>query len=132
MGHSLQSVGDSRKWFNDLDLLLTTRIMVESFDQEPERFGRLAAIVDLWRQIPHAHGPGTIDLQLSELVSMPVAAPEFVELTHRSERLIERAGDPIPAGVANGRWRVPGVKFSDYESSRLVDTLARLRGLLPR
>ncbi len=126
----MQSVQESREWFDDLDLLLATQILAESFDQKPAEFSRLTDFVQLWRNIPRAYGPGTIDLRLADLASDPTIASEFVALTHRAEHLISSVADPIPAEVANSRWGVSGVTFYDYGAARLVDTLHRLRGLL--
>ena len=130
MGTSIQVVRGKAESFNDIDLLVLLRFMVEEIGAGPSEYPSLAPFVSIWTDCCSDSGPGTIDLQLDRLDLDERSASEFARLLNAVERAWAAWGALIPAHVLNTKYFVRGVRFNDYEISRLTAATDKLRKLV--
>lgn len=130
MASSIQVVGKRIESLNDLDLLAVLGFLLEELEAEPSRYPVLLQQQAFWRNARMDSGPGTIDLGLSWIASTPSALEQFSQLLERVDDALSEFGPVVPASVLNARYRVRGVRFANFEISRLLATVQSIRRLL--
>ena len=129
MATSIQTIFEKAEMFNDLDLLVLLRMMVEEVKQNPSQYCSLGDLAAAWDETCSNYGPGVIDLKLESVASTP-AQSELTLLLSTLEDNLDRLGSVIPATTLNDRWAVPGVRFKDYTTSKLIAAIGKIRNLL--
>lgn len=130
MATSIQVVQGQAKIFNDLDLFVVLRFMLEEMMSNPKRYQSLQAMFSIWEDCCVASGPGTIDLKLDRLAASESSKSEIRELLSAVREKLAEWGDRIPKSILNTRYAVRGIHFADYETSRLVETTEKIQNLL--
>jgi hypothetical protein len=129
MATSIQVIRDQAEMFNDLDLLVLLRMMVEEVQRNPSQYHSIGQLAASWDESCSNYGPGVIDLKLGSVAST-AAQSEIILLLSGLEKKLGRLGAVISAATLNERWAVPGVQFQDYSTSNLIAAIRKLRNLL--
>ena len=130
MTSSIQNIGAKAATINDSDLLILIGMMIDEINRDSSYYSALTAFSRNWDECRLSYGPGTLDLELSSITKDTKAK---LELGHLFSAVKEKAnclGEIIPAETANKKWRVRGVKFSDYQTSRIISAIERIRSLM--
>jgi hypothetical protein len=129
MASSLQSFGGKAELFNDLDLMVLLQFVAEIVSDSNE-LAALSNSVGAWNKAVRIAGPGVLDLALEENLKTPTERSAMASALRQLKTRVSTFGSIIPAAVLNEKNIAPGVTFFDYQSQRLIDTAARLEGLI--
>jgi hypothetical protein len=131
MAHSIQSIGTARQVFNDLDLIAFVCLAeLEMLSQQSRTYSALRPIVAEWKRALATYAPGTIDLNLRQVVESGPARSEFVQLLTAIGCTLERFGKAVSAPILNDRCPAPGVRFNEYPTQFLRAAIDGLRALI--
>lgn len=127
MATSIQVVGGSPHFFKDLDLLAVLSLLDRVLGQE-EASPSMKQVMARWKEDLSGYGPGIIDLRIGE---MDVASKaDLTQLLDLVQREAQAYGNRVPASVLGAHCAAQGVRFFDYPTDLIVQTAARLQGLL--
>jgi hypothetical protein len=129
LANSILSLGDSFRVVNDFDLLLLLGMMGEEFLAHRERYPALADEAKQWLEARIAYGPGTIEVDLDEILSCAEKRDQFKRLLERTEELLLLHGSVLGSTEIEQRWGCPGVQYFDYSTVSVLKALDSLRSL---
>lgn len=130
MSTSFQVFGDRVEAFNDLDLIALVYLASRRVASEPDRYLAFAPMLADWILGIAVSGPGTIDLNLNNLIAPDTTRCELIALLTRIGEELSQFGDSVPASVLNKQQVAPNVKFHDYPVTLLSTALRALKSLL--
>jgi hypothetical protein len=130
MTFSIQNVGEIAVGINDCDLLVLMGMIFDETEYSQPHHSALKPYLECWRNIRNTYGPGTLDLELDSLAKDPAAKSELNNLLSTVKLKAMSWGETIPAAIANEKWAVRGVKFVDYQTSRVVLAIDNLMDLI--
>ncbi len=130
MATSVQIVGQQSKVLSDLDLLVLIRMMFDDVRADLDRFSSLQAVTVRWDGCCTQYAPGTVELELESIASNATKKAEFLKLLAGLVHKLDSLGPTLAAAEMNRRWGVRGVKFHDYETSRLILAAEEIRQLV--
>jgi len=130
MTSSIQNVGEEAAIINDSDLLILIGMMMDKINPVGSRYSALTPYARKWDECRLSYGPGTLDLELDSLAKDLKAKSEMNSLLSALEERVGHWGDIIPADTANEKWHVRGVRFYDYQTSRIISAIERIRALM--
>jgi hypothetical protein len=104
--------------------------MTDELAKHPHQYPSLESLAPIWSDNLASAGPGTIDLRLERLRSDCARRRELSELLSAVLATAHAMGSPIRAEVLNQRFHLNGVRFRDFDVSRLESAAQAIRKLL--
>ena len=87
-------------------------------------------LISKWEAECISCGPGTIDLKLSDLESQIDFKEDLKDFLGDQIRKLSNSDTVLSGAYLQSKLKVPGVVFSDYPSSRLLETITKLKSML--
>lgn len=129
MATSILTIGDRAEVVNELDLLALLFLLIDSATQARERYSTLMPFIERWEKNCVGYGPGTLDLQLEDIVDDQETESELALLLKDVEGKLSSYRETIPASLLSS-CKAHGVTFKDYPISNVNSTIERIRTLI--
>ncbi len=129
MGHTILEVDGRHEQFDDTDLLILTRMLVNSIPYSKDVLWM--NIRDDWTRAIDSYFNGFMNLPLQEAADDPQKRERIVTLLKKLESNLAHMGPEIPLSKLKTELRVPRTMFtSPYPTSHVLDAARRVRGLI--
>lgn len=130
MAHSIQVVGDGQEVFNDLDLLVLVCFLIQGTKDNRDEYASLQSFTHEWSEGIDGYGPGTLDLNLQSIVTVPSAKQELERLLDTLSLQMKDVGSTIPLSLLKMRIEIPGVTLCAPSRPNFLQTIDKIRRLL--
>jgi hypothetical protein len=130
MATSIFIVGNRHQMFKDLDLIAIVCLLEDKVQSTRPNYDAMLSWISQWQEDLRYYGPGTIDLQLEQLMAVPEAGVQLISLLSAVHDDLRQSGGTVPAPVLQNRCKAPGIIFRDYPVDLLMSAIERLMILL--
>lgn len=135
MAHTIQTYRGRMKYFNDIDLLLITSLIIENIDEHQTSYHSLAQSARYWEGRLAGYAPGVIILDFDKELNEEAARRAFLSVLSKVQAKLVSFGDSIPVEFLRSLIKRGGndtvIKFfKPGKTDQLLATVADLEELI--
>lgn len=130
MAQSVVTFRDRSALFRDFAIYRTVMLISVASAELGTPPNNIIKLLEWWRAIIDACGPGVVDLRLDEFMKTENDRLYMIKCVDHAIESLAGFGDFLPGDYANQYWKTPGVVFSDCPVDHVIRELSEFRDLL--